>query len=62
MIHSGSRNLGKQVAEHYNKIAVNLNAQWHSSVPKEYQLAFLPLDSVEGMSYLEEMRKTGLAI
>jgi len=55
MLHSGSRNLGKQVADHYNKIAVKLNEKWHSSVPKEYQLAFLPLDSQEGMEYRSEM-------
>ena len=31
MIHSGSRNLGKMVGEHYNKLAKQLNAQYHSS-------------------------------
>lgn len=55
MIHSGSRNLGKQVADHYNKIAIELNKKWHSSVPKEYQLAFLPIDSKEGEAYIREM-------
>lgn len=55
MIHSGSRNLGKQVADHYNKIAVNLNKKWHSGVPTNWQLAFLPIDSDEGQSYLREM-------
>ena len=56
MIHSGSRNLGKQVADHYNKIAKNLNAKWHSSVSKEVDLAFLPIDSEEGQAYLNEMQ------
>lgn len=56
MIHSGSRNLGKQVADHYNKLAIELNERWHSSVPKEWQLAFLPSDSSEGMAYICEMR------
>jgi len=55
MIHSGSRNLGKQVADHYNKIAVDLNAKWHSSVPKECELAFLPIDSKQGQAYIREM-------
>jgi len=55
MIHSGSRNLGKQVADHYNKIAKELNEKWHSSVPKEYDLAFLPLDSEDGRDYIREM-------
>lgn len=56
MIHSGSRNLGKQVADHYNKLAVNLNEEWRSEVPKEWQLAFLPLDSTEGYDYMREMQ------
>ncbi|MCL5072313.1 MAG: RtcB family protein [Actinobacteria bacterium] len=56
MIHSGSRNLGKQVADYYNKLAVELNQKWHSSVPKEWELAFLPLDSDEGKAYLREMQ------
>lgn len=56
MIHSGSRNLGKQVADHYNKIAIFLNEKWHSSVPKEWQLAFLPTDSDVGQEYLREMQ------
>ena len=55
MLHSGSRNLGLQVADHYNKLAVEFNEQWHSLVPKEHQLAFLPLDSSIGQAYLAEM-------
>ncbi|MCH7568450.1 MAG: RtcB family protein [Nanoarchaeota archaeon] len=55
MIHSGSRNLGKKVADHYNKIARNLNERWFSEVKKDKDLAFLPLDSKEGKEYLEEM-------
>lgn len=55
MIHSGSRNLGKQVADHYNKIAVEINAKWHSIIPKKWELAFLPLDSKEGQDYIGEM-------
>jgi tRNA-splicing ligase RtcB len=55
MIHSGSRNLGKQVADHYNKLAIELNSKWYSIVPKEWQLAFLPLDDEDGQSYLREM-------
>jgi tRNA-splicing ligase RtcB len=55
MIHSGSRNLGKQVAEHYNKIAIELNEKYFSKVPKNWELAFLPIDSEEGQLYLNEM-------
>lgn len=55
MVHSGSRNIGKQVADHYNKLAVKLNEKWKSEVPKAWELAFLPLDSEEGQQYLREM-------
>lgn len=55
MIHSGSRNLGSKIADRYNDIAVALNEKWHSVVPKEWQLAFLPIDSEEGRAYLSEM-------
>lgn len=55
MIHSGSRNLGKQVADHYNKIAEDINAKYHSIVPKEYELAFLPSDTKEYSDYMDEM-------
>ena len=55
MIHSGSRNLGKQVADHYNKIAIDLNEKYFSEVPKEWQLAFLPIDTAEAQMYFNEM-------
>lgn len=55
MIHSGSRNLGKTVADYHNKIAVDLNEKWHSTVPKSAELAFLPIDTEEGQSYLNDM-------
>lgn len=55
MIHSGSRNLGLRVAKYHNEIAKNLNKMWHSNVPREYDLAFLPLDSEEGETYMREM-------
>ena len=56
MIHSGSRNLGKQVADYYNKVAKKLNEKWFSSVNPKHDLAFLPLDSDEGKAYLKEMQ------
>jgi len=59
MIHSGSRNLGYKVAKHYNELAQKLCKQWHSSIPSfkgEDGLAFLPLDTEEGKSYLKEMK------
>lgn len=56
MIHSGSRNIGFKVANHYNKLAVELNDKWMPAVPREWQLAFLPLDSEEGQNYMIEMQ------
>jgi len=55
MIHSGSRNLGYKVANQYNEEANELNEKWHTSVPKEHQLAFLPVDSQLGKEYMTEM-------
>lgn len=56
MIHSGSRNLGKQVADYYNKLAIEQNKKWYSLTNKENQLAFLPVDSEGGTTYLKEMQ------
>jgi tRNA-splicing ligase RtcB len=55
MIHSGSRNLGKQVADHYNRLAVNLNKKENIKGTWEKQLAYLYLDSEEGQRYIREM-------
>jgi tRNA-splicing ligase RtcB len=55
MIHSGSRNLGKRVADHYNALARAANAAYRSNVPDEWELAFFPVDSDLGRQYLNEM-------
>lgn len=56
MIHSGSRNLGYKIAEHYDKRAKFLNQLWHSSVPAEWKLAFLPLGVDDAKDYLLDMQ------
>jgi tRNA-splicing ligase RtcB (3'-phosphate/5'-hydroxy nucleic acid ligase) len=56
MIHSGSRNLGKKVADFYNKKAIELNELFFSRVPKQYDLAFLHIKSPEGRNYYNEMK------
>ncbi len=56
MLHSGSRALGKQVCDHFNAIARTLNDTFFSSVTKEAHLAFLPLESDEGRTYVAWMR------
>ncbi len=56
MIHSGSRNIGLKVADHYNKLAIHLNERWHSSVDKKQDLAFLPIETEEAKDYFSEMQ------
>ncbi len=53
MIHSGSRNFGKKVADYYNKLAIKMHH--HPEIPHSWQLAPLALNSSEGQAYLGEM-------
>lgn len=53
MIHSGSRNIGKQVADHYNREAKRLN-QKLSKFPTN-DLAYLPLEDNIAQKYINEM-------
>ncbi|MBF0224425.1 MAG: RtcB family protein [Desulfobacterales bacterium] len=54
MIHSGSRNLGYIIANHYNETAKKLNQKSNISLPSK-DLAFLSADSEEGVSYIRDM-------
>ena len=59
MVHSGSRNLGYKVAKFYNDLAQGLCETWYSNIPEykgEGGLAFLPIKTAEGQSYLREMQ------
>lgn len=53
MVHSGSRNIGYTVANHYNKLAVKKTKEAGSEVPKD--LAYLPEGSEEYDLYWNEM-------
>lgn len=55
MLHSGSRHFGHQICNHFHKVARGLNTKWYSSVPDEYRLAFLPVDTNEGKAYIAYM-------
>ena len=55
MVHSGSRNIGKKVCDHYNALAKKLNAKQKSAVPANWDLAFFPTDTQEGRQYIAEM-------
>lgn len=56
MIHSGSRNIGQRVANHYNKLAENLHLRQDQFVDPKIELCYLPMNSAEGNSYYNEMR------
>jgi len=55
MVHSGSRNLGKQVADYYNKTAILENESQNSPVERARQLAYLYIESTSGSDYMQEM-------
>jgi len=55
MVHSGSRNLGKKVAEYYNNKAEELNEIFCTSVPESWKLAYLPMQLREAQEYMCEM-------
>ncbi len=55
MVHSGSRNFGYKVAEHYNKLARELNKKRRSLVQKKWDLAYFIPGSEEEKKYLLEM-------
>lgn len=55
MVHSGSRHFGKKVCDLFHSKARELNQKMHSSVPDHYRLAFLPVDTIEGMQYINWM-------
>jgi tRNA-splicing ligase RtcB len=55
MIHSGSRNFGKQICDYFHHGAKELNQKWYSEIPEEWRLAFLPVDTVEGKQYIHWM-------
>lgn len=55
MLHSGSRNVGKQVCDHFNKLARKLNERWQTQIPAAYQLYFLPIEDDTGHSYVQWM-------
>lgn len=56
MIHSGSRNLGKRVCDHYADLASKLNTMWYSNVDSGAGLSFLPKGTKEFSQYWNEMR------
>jgi len=56
MVHTGSRNLGKKVADHYNTIAKDHLVRSFSKIEPEWDLAFLQVQSQQGKYYIREMQ------
>ena len=54
MIHSGSRNLGKRIEEHYHRIAARMCERFHAPLPDK-DLAFLPIEEPTGHDYFTDM-------
>ncbi|MBO7654830.1 MAG: RtcB family protein [Kiritimatiellae bacterium] len=54
MIHSGSRNLGKRIEEHYHRIANRLCTRFRVPLPDK-DLAFLPIEEEDGHHYFTDM-------
>lgn len=55
MVHSGSRNVGKQMGQHYDKVARAESARTGSEVPGEWGLAHLAVDAEAGAEYFAVM-------
>ena len=54
MIHSGSRNLGKRIEEHYHQIAERLCTRFRVPLA-DPNLAFLPIEEQDGHNYFTDM-------
>ncbi|NTU89306.1 MAG: RtcB family protein, partial [Actinobacteria bacterium] len=52
MVHSGSRNIGKKICDHFNALAIEQNKAEGSPVPPEWDLAYLAADSKLGEEYI----------
>lgn len=46
---------GNMIGQYFNKIAHEMNDKYFSTVPSEYNLPFLPVDTDEGQRYLNWM-------
>jgi len=56
MVHSGSRNIGLKVADHYNRIAKRINENNPVKEDRQRDLASIPLGSGQASEYMSEMQ------
>lgn len=55
LLHSGSRNIGNRVAQHYDKVAKGYLVEQGIDVKKLKGIHYMPIDSKEGQNYLRDM-------
>lgn len=55
MLHSGSRNIGNTIAQHYDKVAKKLLQKQGVSTRALDGLHYMPIESQEGQDYLKDM-------
>eukprot|EP00581_Thalassiosira_minuscula_P004703 CAMPEP_0183747430 /NCGR_PEP_ID=MMETSP0737-20130205/67260_1 /TAXON_ID=385413 /ORGANISM="Thalassiosira miniscula, Strain CCMP1093" /LENGTH=401 /DNA_ID=CAMNT_0025983143 /DNA_START=342 /DNA_END=1547 /DNA_ORIENTATION=+ len=55
LLHSGSRNIGNRVAQHYDNIAKNLLQSQGVDTRKLNGIHYMPIESQEGQDYLRDM-------
>lgn len=55
MLHSGSRNIGNRIAQHYDKVAKDMLKKQGVNTHALNGLNYMPIDSQEGQDYLRDM-------
>lgn len=55
MLHSGSRNIGNRVAQHYDQVAKHLLQQQGVDTKRLKGINYMPIESQEGQDYLRDM-------
>ncbi len=55
MVHSGSRNIGYTICHFFNRLAKELNKNYATPVPPQWDLAYLETDSESGREYITWM-------
>ena len=55
MLHSGSRNIGNRVAQHYDLVAKNMLQRQGVDTKKLKGINYMPIESQEGQDYLRDM-------
>lgn len=55
MVHSGSRNMGSQIADYFDRLAKDINKRDNVKVPGSYDLSYLSVKDEAGQDYIQWM-------